>query len=92
MDKCYDIVILTTSIKDYAVDIVNTIDPKQIIGKILVGKRDLTRDEDIKAMKDVMTKLNVDPKDVVIVDSDTNHSSFSPANFRKEFSRMEGSY
>ena len=43
-------------------------------------------------MKDVMTKLNVDPKDVVIVDSDTNHSEFSPANFRKEFSRMEGSY
>ena len=63
MDKCYNVIIFSmVSDIDYAEKLIDVIDPNKICGKILAEK-----DDNIGPPKD-LTDLNVDLKDVVMVD------------------------
>ena len=66
MDKCYNVIIFTASIIEYAYKIVDVIDPKKICGKIY-WRKDCTKYNGyfVKDLKD----LNIDLKDVVILDN-----------------------
>lgn len=66
MDKCYNVIIFTASIIEYAYKIMNVIDPNKICRKIY-WRRDCTKynGQYVKDLKD----LKIDLKDVIIIDN-----------------------